>query len=185
MAMLITMRKGKYTNPDAVEKVIRYITRTRPVEDREDELIAWGGMGTGTYQTPELVIEQFCCLQTTHGIAVRGGSRIYHEVLRIREEEFNRLGYDYDRVYQIAMDCARQYYEMGHQVIFAIHRAKGNCQDRNKGLHIHFVINTINFMTGNKWHTNMRQNHTRENVFNDYIGRSMDVCDLETNLPFD
>lgn len=45
MAILITMRKGKYTNNDAVENVLRYVTRTRPMEDRADELIAWGGWG--------------------------------------------------------------------------------------------------------------------------------------------
>lgn len=185
MAMLMMMKRGTYTNCDVVEKVIRYITRTRPMEDRADELITWGGMGICTYQTPELVIEQFCRLQVAHGIASRGGSRIFHEVMGIKEEEFAKLGYDYNRVYQMAMSCAKQYYEMGHQVIFAIHHAKHDCQIRNRGLHIHFVVNAINFRTGKKWHTNMRQNHTREQIFNNYMRDSMISDAFETEIPWE
>ncbi|MDE7176345.1 MAG: relaxase/mobilization nuclease domain-containing protein [Lachnospiraceae bacterium] len=182
MAMLMMMRRGRYTNRDAVEKVIRYITRTRPMEDRANELITWGGMGIATYQTPELAIEQFCHLQTAHGIASRGGSRIFHEVLGIKEEEFAKLGYDYDRVCQIAMNCAKYYYAMGHQVIYAIHHAKGDCQSRTQSLHIHFVVNAINFLTGNKWHTNMRENHTRVQIFNDYMRSFMIPDAFETEI---
>lgn len=185
MAMLVMMRKGKYINSDAVEKTIRYITRTRSMEDRADELIAWGGMGIATYQTPELVIKQFCSLQTVYGIAARGGSRVFHEVLEIKEDEFAKLGYDYARVWETAMSCANQYYEMGYQVIFAIHHAKGNCHGGNKGVHIHFVVNTISFLTGNKWHTNMRRNHTREQNFNDCMREAMVPGAFKTELPWD
>ena len=185
MAMLVMMRKGKYINSDAVEKTIRYITRTRSMEDRADELIAWGGMGIATYQTPELVIKQFCRLQTVYGIAARGGSRVFHEVLEIKEDEFVKLGYDYARVWETAMSCANQYYEMGYQVIFAIHHAKDNCHGGNKGVHIHFVVNTISFLTGNKWHTNMRRNHTREQNFNDCMREAMVPDAFGTEIPWD
>ena len=50
---------------------------------------------------------------------------------------------------------------------------KKNCRDApkdgtvgNKGAHIHFVVNTVNFMTGKKWHTNFRQSYNREQDFN-------------------
>ena len=109
MAILITMRKGRYTNNDAVGNVIRYVTRTRPMEDRADELVAWGGWGIGTYQTPELSIEQFCRLQQIYRIETRG-SRIFHEVLRMTEEEWGRLGYDRGRLFQIAANCTHYYY---------------------------------------------------------------------------
>lgn len=183
MAMLITMNKGKYTNKDAVENVIRYITRTRAMEDRADELIAWGGWGIGIYQTPELVIEQFCRLQKNHRIEKRG-SRIFHEVLGITEKELGRLGHDYSRVYQVAVNCAQYYFAMGHQVVFAIHNAKDGCLERNKGVHIHFVVNTINFATGNKWHSNLRENWARNRTFDDIIRRFMDPDPLESELPF-
>lgn len=184
MAILITMRKGKYTNNDAVENVLRYVTRTRPMEDRADELIAWGGWGIGTYQTPELTIEQFRRLQKIHRIETRG-SRIFHEVLRMTEEEFGRLGYDYGRILQIAANCAKYYYAKGHQAVFAVHLGKADCLDGNKGLHIHFVVNTINFMTGNKWHSNIRDNTARERFFNDVIQGFMDPLPFESSFLFD
>ncbi len=173
MAILITMRKGRYTNNDAVGNVIRYVTRTRPMEDRADELVAWGGWGIGTYQTPELSIEQFCRLQQIYRIETRG-SRIFHEVLRMTEEEWGRLGYDRGRLFQIAANCTHYYYSQGHQAVFAVHLGKMDCLNGNRGLHIHFVVNTINFMTGNKWHSNIRENTTRQQIFNDIIWNFMD-----------
>ncbi len=183
MAVLIIMRQGKYINDDAVEKVIRYITRTRVNEDRAYELIAWGGMGIGTYQTPELAIEQFCRLQKIHRIETRG-SRMFHEVLRLADEEFSWLEYDYDRVYQVAVNCAQYYYAMGHQVVFAIHQAKKDYQGGNKGLHIHFAINTINFITGNKWHSNISENTARKNIFNNIMWNFMGPSAFEAGFPF-
>lgn len=183
MAMLITMNKGNYTNGDAVENVVRYVTRTRLREERAAELITWGGWGVGVYQTPELVIEQFCRLQKIHRIETRG-SRIFHEVLGITKEEFDKLGCDYGRIYQVAVECAKYYYSMGYQVVFAIHNAKDGCLERNKGLHIHFVVNTINFMTGNKWHSNLRENWARNRIFDDIMRRFMDPEPFESELPF-
>lgn len=182
MAMLITIRKGNYTNSDAVENVIRYITRTRANEERADELIAWGGMGIGTYQTPELAIEQFRILQRVHRIETRG-SRMFHEVLRLTDGEFGFLEHDYGRVYQVAVSCAQYYYMMGHQVVFAIHQATKDDQGGNKGLHIHFAVNSINFLTGNKWHSNIRENTTRGRLFNDCIWKFMGPSAFVTELP--
>ena len=168
MAMLTMMgrRKGNYMNEDAVEKVIRYITRIRPNEDRADELIAWSGMGVGCYASPELVIEQFCAVQEVYGIKAKGGRRIYHEVLGIREEEFERMWRDYGLVYQIAAECAQRYYSRGHQVVFAIHHAPKDSQTGNSGVHIHFAVNTVNFMTGRRWHSYFRESYNREQDFN-------------------
>lgn len=164
MAMLMMMRHGSYKNADAIENVIRYITRTRKNEDRRDELIAWGGMGIGYYASPELVIEQFHYVQDVFGIS-KGGRKLYHETLNITEKEFEWLGNDYGRIYQAAVKCAELYYMNGYQVVFAIHDAKKK-HGLNKGVHIHFVVNAVNFMTGKKWHANMRESHSREISFN-------------------
>ena len=124
-------------------------------------------MGIATYQTPELVIKQFCRLQTVYGIAARGGSRVFHEVLEIKEDEFVKLGYDYARVWETAITCE-------------IH-----CHGGNKGIHIHFVVNTISFLTGKKWHTSMRRNYTREQNFNDCMREAMVPDAFKTELPWD
>ena len=159
------MRYGNYTNKNAVENCIRYITRTGANEDRRHELSAWGGAGVGCYAAPELVIQQFCGVQKVYGIDRRGGRRLFHEVYNLTDREFESLGRNYDFVYQIAMKCAEYYYLMGHQVVFAIHHTR-NVQMGNKGVHIHFVVNSINFMTGGKWHTRMRESYKREQIFN-------------------
>lgn len=166
MAMLTMMgrRNGNYVNKDAIENVIRYITRTRKNEDRGHELIDWGGMGVGCYASPELVIEQFHYVQNAYGKA--DGRKVYHEVLGFTEEEFDRMWRDYGLVYRIAMENASKYYSMGHQVVFAIHHAPKDNGSRNSGVHIHFVVNTVNFMNGKKWHTSFRQKYSREQGFN-------------------
>lgn len=165
MGMLMQMRRGSYVNKDAVENCVRYITRTRANEYRGNELIAWGGAGVGYYDLPEFVIQQFSGVQKTYGIEGRGGRRLYHETFNLTDAEFEQLGRNYDLVNQIAIKCAEFYYLMGHQVVFAVHHARSN-QKGNRGVHIHFVVNAVNFMTGEKWHTGMRQSFMREQKFN-------------------
>lgn len=169
MAMLMMMRQGNYTNLDAIENVIRYITRTRKNETRGDELITWGGMGVGSYASPELVIEQFHFVQMAYGIN-KNGRMLYHETFNITDEEFDKLDNDYNRVKQIALECAKIYYSNGYQVAFAVHDARKkeeiNIEKINKGVHIHFAVNAVNFTTGRKWHTSMKENFNRERSFN-------------------
>ena len=166
MAMLTMMgrRRGNYVNSNAVENVIRYITRTRKNEDRRNELVVWDGMGVGCYDSPELVIEQFRYVQKAYGKT--DGRKIYHEVLGFKDEEFEKMWRDYSLVHQIALECARKYYSMGYQVVFAVHHAPKDTRTGNSGVHIHFVVNTVNFMDGRKWHTGFRQNYSREQDFN-------------------
>lgn len=63
MGKLIQRTRGTYVNDDAVENVIRYVTRTRPDEDRRNELIFFGGAGVS--QEPEQMIVQFKYIQRT------------------------------------------------------------------------------------------------------------------------
>lgn len=156
------MTYGNYTNKDAIEKCIRYITRTRVNEDRKNELIGWGGVGVGFYTVPELVIQQFRGVQRAYG---KDGRKIFHEVYNFLDEEFEQLFCNYDFVYQIAVKCAEYYYLMGNQVVFAVHHAR-NAQKGNKHVHIHFVVNPVNYMTGEKWHTGMRESYGRGLMFN-------------------
>ena len=169
MGILVQMTYGNYTNKDAIENGIRYITRTRIKEDRKNELIGWGGVGVGFYAEPELVIQQFRGVQRAYG---KDGRKIFHEVYNLMDAEFEQLFCNYDFVYQIAVRCAEYYYLMGYQVVFAVHHAI-NAQKGNKGVHIHFVVNSVNYITGEKWHTGMRETYRRGIMFNqimrDYI----------------
>lgn len=101
---------------------------------------------------------------------------MFHEALCIMDEEFGELAHSYEAVYRIGMRCAEYYYAMGFQVVFAVHHPKDKQPDRdavNKGVHIHFAVNTINFITGRKWHTNFRESWNRERAFNDNMAEFM------------
>lgn len=60
MGLLIMANRGHYTNADAVNNVVRYITRTRINEDRQKELIYYNGFGVVNYLTPAEMISQMC-----------------------------------------------------------------------------------------------------------------------------
>lgn len=167
MAILKRMSRGNYTNTDANQKVIRYITRTREREDRKDELVAWGGIGVAVYGTPEEVIRQFTYVQDNlYNMKSKKNRRIFHEVYDLSEEDFANLGYDYSRVYGLAMTHANYYYSQGFQVVFAIHHAK-TTESFNKGVHIHYVVNSVNYMTGKLWHESFFEADKRKMSFDE------------------
>ena len=56
--------RGNYTNPDAPEKLIRYITRTNGKAG--NDLAAWGGLGVTEFAGVDAVIRQFSIVQETY-----------------------------------------------------------------------------------------------------------------------
>lgn len=165
MGKLIMLNRGNYDNSNVVENVIRYVTRTRINEMRQGDLIDVGGAGVAIYLTPGHMIQQFLYVQKEYKIDAKRGRRIYHEVFSISDDEIRSLGYDMEMVRKIAMECCQVYFQAGHQVVFAIH------WEPDKKLHIHFVVNTINYCNGQKWHTNIPELEYRENVFNGILRR--------------
>lgn len=163
MVMLIPMRRGNYTNKDAVENVIRYVTRTRKNEDRFSELVSFGGMGVTMLSGVEDVIAQFLYVQNVYNIEIRQGKRIYHEVFSLDEQAAFNIKYNMTILDAVAKECCKVYYSAGFQVVYAIH------YDPGKKYHIHFIVNSINYKTGLKWHTNFRQNNGRERIFQDIL----------------
>lgn len=155
--------KANYSNKNAVENVIRYVTRSRANEDRVDSLISYGGSGVNHFGTSEEMINQFLHVQRVHNIDRRGGRRLYHEVFNLTDEDFKRLCFDLDQVNIFAQRICNVYYQMGHQVVYAIH------YEPEEYLHIHFVVNTINFRTGRKWHEYKASTAYREKVFNEIL----------------
>ncbi len=153
-----------YSNLDAVSNVIHYVTRTRYDEDRADELLGYGAAGAGYYLSADDIIQQFLFVQNVFHINQRGGKRMYHEVYNLLDEEVERLEYNPAELWYLGMECCQVYYQMGFQVVFAIHF------DYGKRYHIHFAVNSINFITGLKWHTSLPEIKQREAVFNQILG---------------
>jgi len=166
MAVLTMMTYGSYVNFDAVENVLRYVMRIRKNESRQKELHSWGGLGVPVYAYPESVIKSFLSIQNAYGINYRKGRRIFHEVITIKDSEFARIRSDYRILHQIIYEfCMWEYYQYGFQVVYAIH-----C-DTRKALHVHFVVNSINYLDGHKWHTNKNETRLREHRFNCLLER--------------
>lgn len=151
--------KNNYTNQDAVAKVIRYITRTR-MDERKDDLVFYSAIGATRFGSTDDIIQQFCCVQNAYGIERRGGKRMYHEVFSLTDGEVAWLGNSRELLWQLAMECAMVYYGTGFQVVFAAHWEQGG------HFHIHFAVNSISFINGRKWHTSISEIHQREGLFN-------------------
>ena len=56
-------KRGAYCNPNAPEKLIKYVTRAG--RERKQELVSWGGVGVLEYSV-ESVIDQFYFAQKAH-----------------------------------------------------------------------------------------------------------------------
>lgn len=161
----IRYKNRNYSNEDAVENLLHYVTRTRENEDRKDDLINYGAVGADYIHSVDDMIQQFRYIQYIHGINTRCGRRMYHEVFNLKDCELERLAYAPEILWQIGMECCQVYYQMGHQAVFGVH------WEPEKRCHIHFAVNSINFIDGRKWHTSMPEIKGREAVFNEILCR--------------
>ena len=156
-------KNKNYSNEDAVENLLHYITRTRKNEWRKGDLINYGAVGADYFHSVDDMIQQFRYIQHIHGINTRRGRRMYHEVFNLKDCELERLAYAHDILWQVGMECCQVYYQMGHQAAFAVH------WELEKRCHIHFAVNSISFMTGLKWHTSRPEIKEREGIFNEIL----------------
>ncbi|MGL5436932.1 MAG: relaxase/mobilization nuclease domain-containing protein [Lachnospiraceae bacterium] len=163
MGILVRMTKGNYTNQDAVDKVLHYISRTRDQDENQDEVLATGGAGVNYYSGTPTMINQFSYVQHVNRIEQRKGRRMYHEIFQISMEEFYILGGTGQSIDCLASALCQYYFAKGHQVVFAVHAG------RQGDIHIHFAVNTINFINGKKWHDSKLNLKERESYFNSVI----------------
>lgn len=154
---------SRYSNINAVENLIRYVTRTRNNEKRAKDLIVYGGAGVGYYLSPEEMIRQFLYVQKANKIDLRNGRRAYHEIFCISDDEARSLHMSREELWNFGMECCQVFYMMGFQVVFAVH------WEKEKRLHIHFVVNSINYRDGHKFHTNFAEKEQREEIFNQIL----------------
>lgn len=140
--LAIQINPFKYKNLDAPEKLIRYITRTRPNENRADELLLWGTASGYSYHIPveELIFEYSFILQKYRVTR----SKMCHYVIRLRPEHFQCMNNNLFTLGNYAVECCNYLMSLGHQTCFAIHHSNDD------GLHIHFAINSVNYRTGKK-----------------------------------
>ena len=133
------LSSGYYKNEDAVESVLRYITRTRMEEKRLSELLFWGAYGASAYDL-DLLISQFEYVQQQMRSSTT--RKLYHISYNFDKVEFLHLINDRNLLFKLAAAQASIFYRLGHQVAYAVH-LKGE-----DNLHVHFAINSVNFCTG-------------------------------------
>ena len=162
----------KYTNPDASEKLIKYVTRTNGKPD--DDLITWGGLGITEYKDIDSIINQFYIVQKMHTRRGSSGRYISHEVFSFEAETeilIHEKKLDIDK---IARKMANDFYTIDNcQVIYGVHKP----EYEDKHMHIHFAINSVNYRTGNKRRENKSQTNKRNFRFQKIIDNEIKKSD--------
>lgn len=155
-----TQKNDLYMNDLAIDNAIHYVTRTGKRYDRAGELVAWGASGCCYVLTPDDCILQFKQVQKLVRRKNDVGTQIVHEILTFTDEEEKFFLNNINLLIQLAQYCANIYYQKGFQCIYGIHNGVhfDECFDSTvtrKRLHIHFVINAVSFITGNKFATKL------------------------------
>ncbi len=157
-------RKGYYGCQDTVEGLVRYITRTRKGECREDDVLITGCCGTCGGNIED-IIYWLVGYQHASGIDTGSKGEMYHEVLYLEDGEIAVFGGDRDIIVRMMMSCACIYrLAIGFPVVFALH------WEAEKGFHVHFAVSGISkaYEPG-RWHTSLKSVQERNIIFNNII----------------
>ena len=92
---------------------------------------------------------------------------MYHEVYNLLDDEARSLNFAPNELCQVGFECSQFYFQMGYQTAFAVH------YEPDKRYHIHFAINSISYLNGNKFHSNNVDTDCREHVFNEILRRNI------------
>lgn len=167
-----------YANKNAVKFVIDDITRNRENEKYAYQLLGYGAIGANQFLSVEDIIATFCYVQQAYDIDKRRGRRMYHEVFWFSLEELKMLKWNVELMWQYAYDIAMEFwYKKGHQVIFSIH------YDLQGQYHIHFAVNTINYLTGAKLATYKKDLAEREIACNTILQKYLNLVKQTTIEP--
>lgn len=165
---------GNYYNPDAPEKVIKYVTRTNGMSKRD--LISWGGTGILECFGVESIINQFSYVQKSHTRRGDFGKYMSHEIFSLSPEGEDALLKNNINIDQIARQMARDIFEHDDcQVVYGVHHPDKD----NPHKHIHLAINSVNYRTGGKRHENKAQTAERNERFNKIISDAISEKNME------
>ena len=147
-----------YKNSDAVEKTIKYITRTGldPARGKEPPLYV------GAYGTPADVsgmIMSFLAVKKLHCNV--GGRQLYHMIFGFTAEE-EKLLMQTGMLCTFADTIAYYFYQQGYQTVYAVHR-------NDVSLHMHIAINSVNYVTGTKFQISYGYEKERLNQYFNWL----------------
>lgn len=149
---------GRYHEPSAVENVIKYETRKNRTP--KNDLVAYGGIGVLEFLGIDSMCSQIRAVQQMRTRKGDLGRYIDHEIFSLTTEAGQLIQEKRLDIDAIAREMAYDFYEKDHcQVVYAVHRP------HEKNTHIHFAVNTVNYMNGNNRRENKRQTREREARF--------------------
>lgn len=147
-----------YKNETACQNVCGYVLNP------PFRLIRTFGFGV-PYQDAAYAANAF--LYTQYLFRKTGGRRIRHEVLVFDspDEYIDPMGIN--RIIEIAFLCGAFYYSLGFQTLVSVWP---HDKDNQRNLpEIHFVINTVSFVEGHKYSTNVARRAEQKAYFNQII----------------
>lgn len=152
--------KGRYTNQDAIDKLIKYLTRTNGQSD--SDLVSWGVLGAPEFYGVDTIIDEFQLTQTYHKRKGNFGRYIDHEIFTFLPETEKVIYENNLDIDKIARDMAYDFLDNDHcQVVYSVH-----CNPKDDiPLHIHFAINTVNFIDAHKRRESKADNRKRTQRF--------------------
>lgn len=139
---IVTVNTKDYLKEDDLTRVVRYVVRADAEED-----VFWDGLGVGTDSAENVIFDMFAVKQMFDKTE---GKQLWHPVISFYRYQFINREEDYmhkmnnEEIYckLIGMEICKLIFEMGYQNIFALHKDTDY-------LHLHFVVNSINYQTGN------------------------------------
>lgn len=157
-------RHGRYHKQSDVKNVIKYGDRNS--KKTKDDLIASGGVGVMEFLGSKNTASQFAAIQQLRTRKGDPGRYLDHEFFSFSQDGERLIRENNLDIDEIAREMAYDFYETDHcQVTYDVH-----CPPGEKGhLHIHFAVNTVNFVTGHKRRENMWQTRERELRFNKIV----------------
>ena len=128
--LIVSDQHNNYTNKDAVDNLIRYVFK--------EHVRLYGGLGIDLF-TSDKAIKQMKKVKKLYRKTDR--RQMYHFILSFDDRVKNPI-----EVYEIGMGIIDTFF-YGYQVIFTVHEDTDH-------LHLHFILNSVNMLTGYKWHMN-------------------------------
>lgn len=138
---------GKYQDPNARENVIRYVTS--PYKTPSHII---GGVEVNMYDPAASMDHVAAHFQKEDGVRLR------HFVVSFFKNEIRSQQYPAEIAYRIAAEIGMQY-----QVVYALH-------EDSDMLHIHFVHNTINYVTGQRYRGNKTEYYNLKHMIRGILG---------------
>jgi hypothetical protein len=168
--LLNKARHGKYSQPDSVDNLLRYIARENDLP--QDDLICKGVLGATDFTDIDTTIEQFECVQLLHTRRGNFGRYIDHEIYSFSDDETALIEQNNISIETLARKMALDFYQDGYQVYYGVHKK----DETDNHLHIHFATNTVNFRTGNKRHENKTETKKREQRLAQIVTANITKC---------